>query len=321
MISHRVIAIVVNYNGGRLLSECVRSLLSQSRAFDRILIVDNASSDDSLEAIEAEFQGVDILRQPTNIGFAAANNLAVKADASADYIALVNPDAAPRPDWLAELLKEAERHPDTASFASLTLNTSKPDIIDGAGDAYHASGLVWRQGHGQALSGFRPLETRCFSACAAAALYRRSAWDEVGGIFEPYFCYQEDIDLGFRLRLAGYDCRLVPSAVALHHGSAITGKDSEFALFHGHRNLVWTFFRNMPWPLLLLLLPVHLLAQIYLTLRHGPGNQGRSIGKAFIAAWKALPARWAERKAIQRHRKASSLDLTRAFSWWPSSKR
>ena len=321
MTSHRVIAIVVNYNGGQLLSECIRSLLSQSRPFDRILIVDNASSDDSLKAIEAEFQGVDILRQPTNIGFAAANNLAARADTTADYIALVNPDAAPRPDWLAELLEEAGRAPGTASFASLTLNTNNPDIIDGAGDAYHASGLVWRKGHGQALADFRTLETRCFSACAAAALYRRSAWDEVGGMFEPYFCYQEDMDLGFRLRLAGYDCRLVPSAIALHHGSAITGKDSEFALFHGHRNLVWTFFRNMPGPLLLVLLPMHLLAQIYLILRHIPGKQGRTISKAFIAAWKALPTLWAERKAIQRHRRASRLDLARAFSWWPTSKR
>lgn len=317
MSDKRVVAIVVNYNSGPLLAECLAGLLAQSRPADRIVVVDNASSDDSLDDFERRFPTVDLLRQNSNLGFAAANNLAVRADPTADWLALVNPDAVPRPDWLAELLAAAEQHPECASLASLTLNASRPEEIDGAGDAYHASGLAWRSGHGQLLSNWQPRSWQCFSACAAAALYRAAVWNQLGGLCEDYFCYHEDVDLGFRLRLAGHDCRLVPAAIALHHGSAITGLDSEFSLFHGHRNLVWTFFRNMPWPLLLLLAPAHLLAQLYLVLGYRRRGKAGPVVRAFARGWAGLPQHWRERRAIQRQRKASTLAIARALNWWP----
>ncbi len=100
-------------------------------------------------------------------------------------------------------------------------------------------------------------EREVFSACAAAALYRRDVFEALGGLDEDFFCYMEDVDLGFRLRLAGWGCTYVPTAVVHHVGSATSGRRSHFTTYHGHRNLVWVFFKNMPGALLWLYLPQH----------------------------------------------------------------
>ena len=110
------------------------------------------------------------------------------------------------------------------------------------------SGWAWQRGHGQRIGRVDDPEAaeEVFAPCAAAALYQRDAFQEVGGFDESYFCYFEDIDLGFRLRLAGHRCLYVPQAVALHLGAATAGRESDFAVYHAHRNLVWTYVKNMP---------------------------------------------------------------------------
>ena len=131
-------------------------------------------------------------------------------------------------------------------------------LLDGTGDAYHMSGLVWRMGHGMPVSSDTGKDYEVFSPCAAVAFYRRSAMQKIGGFDEEYFCYVEDVDLGFRLRLAGFRCLYVPKSVAHHVGSGATGgQHSDFAAYHGHRNLVWTFVKDMPGILFWALLPLH----------------------------------------------------------------
>ena len=191
-----------------------------------------------------------------NIGFAAANNLAA-ARSSAGFIALLNPDAFPDPPWLEALLRAAGRWPQAAAFGSLQLSDQDPTRLDGAGDAYHAVGAAWRGGFGHP---HRPLagDRETFSACAAAALYRAGPWRAVGGFEPSYFCFCEDVDLGFRLRLRGWVTIQVADAVVRHIGGASTGSRSRFANFHGVRNLIWTFVRNMPGLLFWPLLPAHM---------------------------------------------------------------
>jgi GT2 family glycosyltransferase len=124
----------------------------------------------------------------------------------------------------------------------------EPGYLDGAGDVYHVSGLHWRHGHARPLDEVPGALTghEVFSACAAAALYRREDWIREGGLDERFFCYAEDVDLGFRLRRSGRGCWYVGDAVAHHLGSASSGMRSAFAIYHGHRNLEWTYFKNMP---------------------------------------------------------------------------
>jgi GT2 family glycosyltransferase len=152
-----------------------------------------------------------------------------------------------------------------------------------------------------------------FAACAGAAFYRRAAFIEAGGFCERYFCYYEDVDLGFRLRLLGHQCKFIPEAVVHHEGSALAGKGSEFSVYHVHRNFVWTFFRNMPGSLLWRYLPAHLaanLASIFVFVRKG---QGRVILRAKWHALRGLPRTLRERRLIQTQRTATPVDIRAAL--------
>jgi GT2 family glycosyltransferase len=170
-------------------------------------------------------------------------------------------------------------------------------------------------GHGSSVSTISEQVCEVFSPCAAAAMYRRSILLEVGGFDEDYFCYVEDVDLGFRLRLAGYRCLYVPLSVAYHVGSGTTGgQHSDFALYHGHRNLVWTFVKDMPTLLFWLCLPLHLamnmVALIVFTLRgHGP-----IIFRSKKDALLGLPKIWAKRKQVQKTRVVSWLSILRVMT-------
>ena len=149
------------------------------------------------------------------------------------------------------------RHPDAVMFGSTQIDAADIRRLDGAGDVYHASGLVWRGHHGAPV-GSLPPEGEVFAPCAAAALYRRDLFLEAGGFDEGFFCYCEDVDLGFRLRLLGHKCIQVAGARVHHVGSAITGRRSTFATYHSTRNRIWMFVKNMPMALLVPLLPLHI---------------------------------------------------------------
>ena len=127
--------------------------------------------------------------------------------------------------------------PGFAAFASQMRLDAAPDRLDGAGDSYHVSGRAWRNGHNAPAATWPAGEYEVFAPCAAAALYRRAAFEEVGGFDERYFCYFEDVDLGFRLRLRGHRCLYVPASVVRHVSSALSGYRSDFAVYHGERNM------------------------------------------------------------------------------------
>jgi GT2 family glycosyltransferase len=313
----RIAVVVVNWNGGELLRECLQALAVQERRPDRVLVVDNGSTDGSLERALPECPSAEAIRLGANVGFAAANNVALRVCADCDGVALLNPDARPAPSWLSRLAAAAEANPGCAAFASQLRSSRESGLLDGTGDVYHVSGLVWRAGHGAPLPGAEsPREV--FSACAAAALYRREALLEIGGFDERYFCYVEDVDLGFRLRLRGYRCLYVPDAVADHVGSALTGRRSDFSTYHGHRNLVWTFFKDMPLPLLALYLPQHLVLNVLSVLWFSARGQARAILRAKWDALRGLPAVLRERRRVQRGRRIGARELLHAMArGWP----
>ncbi len=242
------------------------------------MVLDNASTDDSASAATAVLSfPTKLIRAPTNLGFAAGVNRAVREAPPTRWLTLLNPDAFPEPDWLEQLMSATQRHPDCASFASRQVMADQPDLLDGAGDVYHTSGLAWRAGHGRPVPTDPEPEREVFSACAAAALYRRDIFEALGGLDEDFFCYMEDVDLGFRLRLAGWGCKYIPTAVVHHVGSATSGRRSHFTTYHGHRNLVWVFFKNMPGALLWLYLPQHLLLNLMECCVFLARGQGRTI--------------------------------------------
>ena len=302
----KVTVVIVNWNGERFLDHCLSALLAQTVAPHEIILVDNASSDASLDIVR-RFPSVRLLAQNENLGFARGNNLALEAAvAESEWIALLNPDAFVEPHWLEGLLSAARDYPAFDVFGSKLVNAADPAVLDGAGDAYHFCGLVWRTGHGVPVSEGADETREMFSPCAAAAMYRRTALQRVGGFDEDFFCYIEDVDMGFRLRLHGYRCLYVPQSVAHHVGSGTTGgQHGDFASYHGHRNLVWTFVKDMPGWLFWLFLPVHLALNIITVVWFSFRGQGKLILKAKLDAVRGLPRMWRKRRVIQRERVAT----------------
>ena len=318
-----VAVVIVNWNSWPLLARCLQALATQTWQDFSVTIIDNASQADPPENLLAAHPTARLVRNPSNTGFAAANNLAVNQyTGDSPWVALLNPDAFAQPDWLAQLMQAALACPDCAVFASRQLNAADPTLLDGDGDHYHISGRAWRGGYGLSLARQQKVHSSkpgslpaVFSPCGAAALYRRSAYVEVGGLDEDFFCYFEDVDLGFRLQLAGYPCLLVPQAVVHHVGSASTGgQHGDFAVYHGHRNLVWTYFKNMPGALFWLFLPLHLALNLLTLLRyrHRIGVVWRAKKDALLG----LPRMLAKRQRIQARRRIST-----AAVWHILSKR
>jgi GT2 family glycosyltransferase len=182
-------------------------------------------------------------------------------------------------------------------------------VIDGEGDSYGVNGFAWRRHHGRRLESQPPGPEEVFSACAAAALYRREAFLAAGGFDERFFCYVEDVDLGFRLRLRGEGCLYVPNAVVQHVGSAVTGRASDFSVYHAQRNLVWTFAKNMPAPLLWLYLPQHVLLNLAAVAWYSLRGQARTVLRAKRDALRGLGEIRASRREAQSARTASARAL------------
>ena len=306
-----VAVVVVNWNSGDLLARCLSSVLAQDPRPDEVVVVDNASTDGSAARIEGQFPGVKLVRSSKNLGFAGGNNRGFEEASGSEWIALMNPDAFAEPDWLEKLLAAAADHPDCGSVGSRLVRADDASTLDGIGDVYHVSGLHWREGFNKPAAGrgVRPMEI--FSPCAAAALYRVSALKEAGPFDADYFCYSEDVDLGFRLRLLGYSCWYAPDSVAHHVGSAITGGRSDFTMYHGVRNGIWTYVKNMPALLAWLCLPALVLGYgsvaVKLTLR----GQGSPAWRGIRDAIKGLPRALRKRAEIQAARRVSAWAIWR----------
>ena len=308
--------LIVNYDSGTHLSNAVRALIGQSLADLEVIVVDNASRDDSFEPARRLVDGdkrFSFIEAPSNLGFAAGNNFAAST-ARGPWLALLNPDAVPMANWLEQLMAATRRHPDVVMFGSTQIDALSPQRIDGAGDHYLATGLPWRGGHGWPARDL-PVEGEVFGPCAAACLIRADAFREAKGFDEQFFCYVDDIDLAFRLRLRGHRCIQVPRAVVEHVGAVSAGLEgSAFADFYGTRNLIWCFVKCMPGPLFWSLLPFHIVTALLWAAHLGkPGWHGLWM------ALRGLPRVWGSRTALQRTRQAPWWRIARALSWNPLS--
>ncbi|MEZ5653643.1 MAG: glycosyltransferase family 2 protein [Burkholderiaceae bacterium] len=315
----RTVIIIVSWQSGPHLEPTVASALAQAGPGDRVVVWDNASAgatQAALDALTQRFAELIVYRSAENLGFAGGNNAAAARHRDCDTILTLNPDAVLKPDALAEMRAVLSANPDVGAVGAVQL-TPDERTIDGLGDVVHLSGLAWRTGHGRPTGDLAARLERMgptseiFAPCAAAALYRRSAFDAVGGFDEDYFCYCEDNDLGMRLRLAGWRSLRANRARVLHVGAISTGPDSDFSVYHGQRNLVWTFAKNLPAPLLVALLPVHLLMTGVVMAHYARAGRFGVILRAKRDALRGLPAALAKRRETQSGRRIGSWALLR----------
>lgn len=308
--------IIVAYQSGPTLDRCLANLAAQSFTDFETLIVDNASSDGAPQSAAMANPKIRLIDAGSNLGFAGGNNLGARL-ARGRWLVLLNPDAYARPDWLEQLAHAADRLPNVPCFASLQLDAGRPDRMDGAGDMMTSAGIPYRAGYGRS----RPAEIsegEVFSACGAAMMIDRKLFLEMGGFDERFFCYCEDVDFGYRLRLAGQPVVLVPSAIVDHVGSATFGVRSSFALYHGTRNRLWTYVKNTPPLLFWLGLPLHVAITLtLLVVRLRTGDAG-PVWRGLRDAVANLPEIWRSRRESLAQPRARSAHLLRLMTLNPA---
>ena len=313
-----VVVVIVNFNGGDLLERSIASLKLQSHPPKSIMVVDNDSQVQPISGDEPWLQGVDLIKLPTNIGFAAANNLAINRIQGADWVALLNPDAVAQRDWLKTLMEAVEENLGVHVFASRMLKAEDLTQLDGAGDVYCKGGSAYRRGYGAPAIDSYAQNDWVFSPCGGAALYRISTFLDLGGFDEDFFCYLEDIDLGCRFQLAGFACLFVADAVVHHIGSAITGEHSQFSVYHGQRNIVWVYLKNMPLFHFFSFLPLHLLFVLNALRYYRSKAMFGLVLKAKAHALMGVPGMLQKRCGIQRRFKRTSKRFVGSLSVDPA---
>lgn len=311
--------LIVAYQSGPTLIRCLEGLRSQIFRDFEIVMVDNASTDGAPQAAAAADSSIRLLEPGANLGFAAGNNLAAR-QARGRWLVLLNPDAYPDAGWLAALIAGTVRHPRVRCFTSLQMVADEPGLMDGTGDVMTSAGIPYRGGYRRRRPANLP-EGEVFSACGAATLIDRELFLGAGGFDERFFCYCEDVDLGYRLRLAGEPTLLLPAAVVEHVGSASTGVRSDFAIFHGSRNRVWTFIKNTPPLLLWLTTPLHVAVTAGLLLLHWRRGDAGPVVRGIRAAFQrqALGPILASRRELQAGRKVGSWAILRAMAIDPAA--
>ncbi|MCX7938476.1 MAG: glycosyltransferase family 2 protein [Thermoflexales bacterium] len=251
----RVDVVIVNWNGLRYLPECLEALSQQVFQDFQVWFVDNGSSDGSVNWVREHYPHIRVIANNVNRGFAAANNQAIRCG-SAPFVATLNNDAVPAPNWLAEMVKAMESYPTVGMVASLMLFYNAPAIINSAGIAVDRLGFAWDRLGGLPIHSSEREPISVFGACAGAALYRRAMLDQIGLFDEDFFAYLEDVDLAWRAQWAGWDCLYVPTARVLHHHSATAREGLSLKDYLLARNKVWLVAKNYPRRALVAYLPL-----------------------------------------------------------------
>ena len=239
----KVTIIIPNYNGLKFMEPCFKALRAQSDQNFELLVVDNGSTDGSVKWLE-DHQIPSIFLEE-NTGFSGAVNIGIRESVT-PYVILLNNDTEPQPDYVKEMVKAIEGSPKIFSVSSKMIQLYHKDLMDDAGDMYSVLGWAYQRGVGQKSSGYNKA-CRVFSACAGAAIYRREVFDKIGGFDEDHFAYLEDIDVGYRAKICGYENWYCPKAVVYHVGSGTSGsKYNSFKVKLAARNNLYLNYKNMP---------------------------------------------------------------------------
>lgn len=258
----KVAYVIVCWNNRELLDECIRSIQSQTHPNKKIIMVDNASSDDSVEYIGQHYPEVEVLAQDRNYAFAKGNNIGIEhalKDTNIKYVALINTDATLDPNWTRTIIELAQKKPKGAAFQTITLDYYDHNIID--------STHIYVAHNGQATQGSwrRPLiagtdvaPQKVFGCNAAAVIYAREFIEAQP--FKKFFdetmwMYLEDVDVAARATVMGWDNYTVPGARAYHMGSASSSKNPGFSLYLTFRNNSGMLVKNFPFLILVRMLP------------------------------------------------------------------
>ena len=259
-----VTIVIPNYNGKRLLENCLKTLEQQTYKDFKVLVIDNGSKDGSAE-VSSENLDLEIVSLKENLGFCGAVNLGIQKTET-PYLILLNNDTEVDGHFVEKLLAGIQKSERIFSCGAQMIDFKNHEILDNAGDLYTAMGWAVARGKGKKCADFEQA-VRVFSCCAGAAIYRMDILKKIGGLDEQHFAYLEDVDLGYRARIAGFENWYTPEAKVYHVGSATTGtRYNEKKVFLAARNTIFVIYKNMPVLQLILNLPFIFAGMIVKTL-------------------------------------------------------
>lgn len=256
----RVSVVIPNYNGAKFLCDCLDSFRKQDTDEFEIIVVDNNSEDDSKEIL-SNYSEVKLIELDKNYGFCRGVNEGIRAS-ELEYVLLLNNDMTVECNFVREMIEFMDCHKDAFSAQAKMLQMYAPERIDDAGDFYCALGWAFARGKDKSAANYDEV-IKTFASCAGAAIYRKEALNETGYFDESHFAYLEDIDLGYRAKILGYNNYYNPKAVIYHVGSGASGsRHNEFKVSLSSRNSVYLAYKNMPVIQLIVNIPFLILGHI-----------------------------------------------------------
>lgn len=300
--------IIPHYNGVHHLPPCFYALRAQTYSHLEIILVDNGSTDESLELTRRDFPEVKILETGRNLGYAAINY--AFEHAQGDIIVPLNNDTEVDSGWAQALVEALQTYPDAGMAASKMLLFDRRDTLHSAGDGFGTNGIpinrgVWKKDEGQFDN-----DTYIFGGCGGAVAYRREMLVEIGFFDEDFFMYLEDVDLNWRAQMAGYRAVFAPNAVVYHHLSASGG--GVIAGYYTGRNTIFMLAKDLPGPIFRRYWYAIFKAQLDITfdaLRAWRGKAARARLRGQLAGLWGLPKWLAKRKSVQHFKRVDDAYL------------
>ncbi len=239
----QVTIIIPNYNNKDLLSDLLISLKLLKTNYE-LIIVDDGSSDDSVEFIKTNYPDINLIENKENHGFAYTVNRGIKASKT-EYVYLLNNDTTVTENSLEEVINIIESNPDIFAVSSKMIQFNDHSLIEDAGDEYTILGWSKKRGYNKQVKKYSD-DGEVFSACAGASLYRRDIFSKIGLFDENFGSYVEDMDISIRARLHGYKLYYSSNSIIYHYGSATSGsRYNPFKIEISARNNVFLIYKNM----------------------------------------------------------------------------
>ena len=295
--------VVPNWNGADVVGGCLDSLLAQT-AESRIIVVDNGSTDSSVEYLRSNYPEIELVVLTKNRGFAGGVNAGIRraVGLGSKYIGLLNSDAITDKNWLKNLVDFLDKHP-KAGIATAKILNQTGEYLDSTGDIYTIWGLPYPLGRREADTGQYDNQRWVFGASGGASLYKTEMFNEIGLFDEDFFAYYEDVDISFRAQLAGWKVAYVPKAVVYHQIGGTSNRIRGFATYHTLKNLPLLLWKNVPWPLMPKVWPRLALAYSAIAVKTLLRGQFGPFFKGIFMATVLWPKKLVQRAKIQKNRK------------------
>ncbi|MCI7558017.1 MAG: glycosyltransferase family 2 protein [Lachnospiraceae bacterium] len=277
--------VIPNYNGIRYLKNCLLSLQKCEGEDFEVIVVDNGSTDGSDLLPDSLKLNVRLIKLNENTGFAHAVNVGIR-EAKGEYVILLNNDTEVESGFVRKLTEALKKNRKAFSASAMMVDMNNREVLDGAGDYYCALGWAFAYGKGKKTEECDK-GRKIFSSCAGACIYDKAKLEITGLFDELHFAYLEDVDLGYRARIAGFDNIYEPAAVVYHAGSGFSGsRYNEFKIKLSSRNSVYLILKNMPILQLIINLPFIVFGYLIKTLFFVLKGYGKVYLKGLLDGFK-----------------------------------